>query len=216
MNVKSLIALAGVLTIGASALAQTSPAAPAAPKKEEAKKEMKKEEPKKEAAAAGKDIVETAMGTGMHNTLCAALKAAGWVEPLKGKGPFTVFAPTDEAFKKLGKTVDELLLPTNKDKLANILKYHVIQGAAVKSDEVVKMKESSATVQGSKIVIAVKEGKVMLNGAATVIKADVACSNGVIHVIDTVLMPPAAAEKKDDKKDGHGHGGGDHPAPKGK
>lgn len=191
MTIKSLLVCAGAMAMCASV----------ATAQDHGKKEQPAHSPAATApAAAGKDIVDTAMGTGMHNTLCAALKAAGWVEPLKGKGPFTVFAPTDEAFKKLGKTVDELMKPENKGKLANILKYHVIQGAAVKSDEVVKMKESSATVQGQKIVIAVKDGKVVLNGTATVTKADVTCSNGVIHVIDTVLIPADKDAKKEDAK----------------
>ncbi len=198
MNIKSLLVLAGALAISGSALAQEKKDAP---KPEPKKEEMKKDEKKAE----GKDIVDTAMGTGMHGTLCAALKAAGWVEPLKGKGPFTVFAPTDEAFKKLpAGELDKLLKPENKDKLANILKYHVIQGAAVMAKEVMTMKESKDTLQGSKITIAVKDNKVMLNGSATVVKADVACSNGVIHVIDSVLMPAAKKEegKKEESKKG--------------
>lgn len=200
MNIKTLLALTGAFALAGSCLAQKE-----APKSEPKKEEVKKAEPKKEEMKKdGKDIVETAMGTGMHATLCTALKAAGWVEPLKGKGPFTVFAPTDEAFKKLpAGTLDSLLKPENKDKLANILKYHVIQGAAVKSEEVVKMKESAATAQGQKITIAVKDGKVTLNGSANVTKADVVCSNGVIHVIDAVLMPKDDMKKDDMKKDDH-------------
>lgn len=215
MNVKTLIGLAGVLALSSAVVAQNATPAPSKDEKAPAKEQPKKEAapanpapvtapggPATTAPGAKLDIVDTAMSTKMHGTLCAALKAAGWVEPLKGKGPFTVFAPTDEAFKKLGKAVDDLLKPENKDKLANILKYHVIQGAAVSSADVMKMKESSKTVQGSVITITVKEGKVWLNGSAMVTKADVACSNGVIHVIDTVLMPAdKAPEKKDEKKD---------------
>lgn len=135
----------------------------------------------------GKDIVETAVAAGQFNTLAAALDAAGLVETLKGDGPFTVFAPTDEAFARLpAGTVEELLKPENRDKLTAILTYHVVPGK-VTSGKVVDLDEA-ATVNGAKIGIAVNGGSVMINDA-TVTKADVSASNGVIHVIDTVLMP---------------------------
>ena len=134
-----------------------------------------------------KDIVETAVGAGQFTTLAAALKAAGLVETLKGEGPFTVFAPTDAAFKKLpAGTVEGLLKPENKAKLTSILTYHVVASKAT-SKEVVKM-DSAKTVQGDTVAIKVKDGKVMVDDA-TVTTADVQASNGVIHVIDTVLMP---------------------------
>mgnify|MGYP000300709590 CR=1 FL=1 len=134
-----------------------------------------------------KDIVDTAVSTNMFNTLVAAVKAAGLVDTLKGEGPFTVLAPTDEAFAKLPKgTVETLLKPENKDMLVKILTYHVIPGKAEAAD-VMKMK-SAKTVQGKKVKIKVKNGAVMIN-KSKVIKADVQASNGVIHVIDTVLMP---------------------------
>lgn len=137
---------------------------------------------------ADKDIVETAVAAGKFNTLAAALKAAGWVEPLKGKGPFTVFAPTDEAFAKLpAGTVEMLLKPENKAKLAAILTYHVVAGS-VMADKVMGMK-SATTVNGQRVDIATKDGKVWIDGKATVVMADVKASNGVIHAIDTVLMP---------------------------
>jgi uncharacterized surface protein with fasciclin (FAS1) repeats len=134
-----------------------------------------------------KDIVDTAVSTGMFNTLVAAVKAAGLVDTLKGSGPFTVFAPTDEAFAKLpAGTVEKLLLPENKATLAKILTYHVVAGNAMAAD-VVKMK-SWKTVAGQDIWVKAKDGKVLINDA-NVIKADVGTSNGTIHVIDTVLMP---------------------------
>ncbi|MFN0011863.1 MAG: fasciclin domain-containing protein [Phycisphaerales bacterium] len=172
----------------------------------EKKAEPAKTEPvKAEKKAEGKTIAETAMGTGMHNTLVAALKAAGWVEPLKGNGPFTVFAPTDEAFAKLPKaTLDSLMEPQNKEKLANILKFHVIQGKAVKAETVVTMTESVPTLQGQTFKIMAKDGKVTIGNdvaMANVIKTDVICSNGVIHVIDTVLMPASDGGKTEGKKD---------------
>lgn len=137
-----------------------------------------------------KDIVDTAVGAGSFNTLVAAVKAAGLVDALKGEGPFTVLAPTDEAFAKLPKgTVETLLKPENKAKLAAILKYHVIKGA-VKAETVVGL-DSATSLQGSKIAIKVVDGKVMLNGKTQVVKTDIGCSNGVIHVIDSVIMPPA-------------------------
>lgn len=137
--------------------------------------------------AAAKDIVDTAVGAGQFKTLAAALTAAGLVDTLKGAGPFTVFAPTDEAFAKLPSgTVENLLKPENKDKLVAILTYHVVPGK-VTAAEVTKLTEAK-TVNGKAVKIAVKDGKVMIN-AATVAKADVMASNGVIHVIDTVIIP---------------------------
>jgi uncharacterized surface protein with fasciclin (FAS1) repeats len=134
-----------------------------------------------------KDIVDTAVGAGNFKTLVAAVKAADLVETLKGKGPFTVFAPTDEAFAKLPKeTLESLLKPENKKKLAAILTYHVVAGKVMAKD-VVKLTEAK-TVEGSSVKIAVKDGKVMVDGA-TVAKADIECANGVIHVIDTVIIP---------------------------
>lgn len=134
------------------------------------------------------DIVTTAMNAGTFNTLAAALKAAGLVDTLKGEGPFTVFAPTDEAFKKLpAGTVETLLKPENKDKLVSILTYHVVPGA-VKAEKVVGL-TNATTVNGQRVDIAVKGGKVMLDGKATVTATDVKASNGVIHVIDTVILP---------------------------
>lgn len=138
-------------------------------------------------AAGTKDIVDTAVGAGNFKTLAAALQAAGLVDTLKGAGPFTVFAPTDEAFAKLpAGTVEDLLKPENKQKLISILTYHVVPGA-VMSGDVAKLHEAK-TVNGQEVKIMAEDGKVMV-GDATVTKADIQCSNGVIHVIDTVLLP---------------------------
>lgn len=130
------------------------------------------------------DIVETAVSAGSFKTLAAALDAAGLVDTLKGKGPFTVFAPTDAAFAKLPKGTVEALLK-DKDKLTAILTYHVVAGE-VKAADVVKL-DKAKTVQGQEVSIEAGDG-VMINDAK-VVKADVDCSNGVIHVIDTVLLP---------------------------
>ena len=139
------------------------------------------------AAAAEKDIVDTAVAAGQFNTLAAALKAAGLVETLKGAGPFTVFAPTDEAFAKLpAGTVEDLLKPENKEKLVAILTYHVVPAKATSKD--VAGMSSAKTVNGKEVTIKTDGAHVMINDA-TVAKADVMASNGVIHVIDTVLMP---------------------------
>jgi uncharacterized surface protein with fasciclin (FAS1) repeats len=139
------------------------------------------------ARAQGKDIVDTAVAAGQFKTLAAALTAAGLIETLKGSGPFTVFAPTDEAFAKLPKgTVEELLKPENKAKLTAVLTYHVVSGKVMAAD-VVKM-TSGKTVQGGSIAIASRGGKVLIDNA-TVVKADIGASNGVIHVVDSVLMP---------------------------
>ncbi len=139
------------------------------------------------AGAAKKDIVDTAVSAGQFNTLVAAAKAAGLVGTLKGKGPFTVFAPTDAAFKKLPKgTVATLLKPENKAKLAAILTYHVVPGK-VMSGDIAGKKLQAASVQGQKISIDATNG-VKVDGA-NVVKADIATSNGVIHVIDAVILP---------------------------
>jgi transforming growth factor-beta-induced protein len=139
------------------------------------------------AADAKKDIVDTAVAAGSFKTLVAAVKAAGLVETLKGEGPFTVFAPTDEAFAKLPKgTVEDLLKPENKAKLAAILTYHVVAGKVMAAD-VVKL-TGAKTVQGQSVKIAVADGKVKVDGA-NVVKTDIVTSNGVIHVIDSVILP---------------------------
>jgi len=133
------------------------------------------------------DIVDTAVGAGSFKTLVAAIQAAGLVDTLKGDGPFTVFAPTDEAFAKLPKgTVERLLKPENKAKLQAILTYHVIAGK-VKSADVVRL-TGAKTVQGQQVDIKVADGKVMVDGA-NVVKTDIETSNGVIHVIDSVILP---------------------------
>ena len=141
--------------------------------------------------ADAKDIVDTAAGAGDFKTLVAAVQAAGLVETLKGPGPFTVFAPTDAAFAKLPPgTVESLLEPKNKDKLVAVLTYHVVP-AKVMAADVVKLTEAP-TVQGAKAKVKVEDGRVMIDNAK-VVKTDIATSNGVIHVIDAVLLPP---EKK--------------------
>jgi len=134
-----------------------------------------------------KDIVETAMAAGSFNTLAKALKAADLVDTLKGQGPFTVFAPTDEAFAKLpAGTLNDLLKPENKQKLQRILSYHVVPGR-VSSTDVVKLRTAKA-VSGDIIDINANGGTVRVDNAR-VVKADIAASNGVIHVIDSVIIP---------------------------
>lgn len=138
--------------------------------------------------APSKDIVETAVAAGQFNTLVKAVEAAGLVDTLKSPGPFTVFAPTDAAFAKLpAGTLDDLLKPENKEKLKAILLYHVVPGK-VTARQAMKLHEAK-TAEGKELKISTKGGKVMVNNA-TVIKPDVMATNGVIHVIDTVLLPP--------------------------
>ncbi|MEY2715188.1 MAG: hypothetical protein RIT24_1531, partial [Planctomycetota bacterium] len=138
-------------------------------------------------ATAKSTIVETAVAAGSFKTLVAAVQAAGLVDTLNGTGPFTVFAPTDEAFAKLpAGTLEMLLKPENKAKLAAILTYHVVPGA-VKAADVVKLK-NAGTVNGQRVDIKVDGAKVQVDGA-NVVTTDIACSNGVIHVIDTVILP---------------------------
>ncbi len=133
------------------------------------------------------DIVDTAVAAGSFTTLVAAVKAAGLVETLKGAGPFTVFAPTDDAFKKLpAGTVETLLKPENKGKLVDLLKFHVVSGHVSSKDA---MGVSSAkSLLGKDLKIAPMNGGLSVGGGM-VIKADIECSNGVIHVVDSVLMP---------------------------
>ncbi len=136
-----------------------------------------------------KTVVEIAAGNKDFSTLVAAVKAAGLVETLSGKGPFTVFAPTNEAFAKLPKgTVEELLKPENKEKLTAILTYHVVAGKVMAADAIKLDGKMAKTVNGQEIAIKVMDGKVKINDA-TVTAVDIVGSNGVIHVIDTVLLP---------------------------
>jgi uncharacterized surface protein with fasciclin (FAS1) repeats len=141
------------------------------------------------AEKGAKDIVATAVAAGNFKTLAKALETAGLVETLQGKGPFTVFAPTDEAFAKLG---DEKISELLKDKktLTDILLYHVVKGKVTAADVVKLEGKGAKTVEGKEVLIKVDGKDVMLNGKSKVIKADIKCSNGIIHVIDTVLLPP--------------------------
>jgi len=142
-----------------------------------------------QAGITDNDIVEVATAAGTFNTLLAAATAADLVDALKSDGPFTVFAPTDEAFAKLPEgTVETLLLPENKDQLRAVLLYHVVEGK-VTSEEVVNL-TSAPTLQGDSVDISVKMGKVYIDNAE-VIAADVEASNGIIHVIDAVILPSA-------------------------
>jgi uncharacterized surface protein with fasciclin (FAS1) repeats len=136
------------------------------------------------------DIIDTALSAGRFSTLAAALGAAGLIEALKGDGPFTVFAPTDEAFSKIpSETLSELLQPENKAKLTAILTYHVVSGR-VTADEVSNL-ESATSLQGQTLKISTKDG-IKINDAK-VLTPDVQATNGVIHIIDAVLIPSAAA-----------------------
>jgi transforming growth factor-beta-induced protein len=145
--------------------------------------------PSDDAAMETKDIVDTAVADGRFTTLVAAVTAAGLVDTLKGEGPFTVFAPTDDAFAALpAGTLDSLLLPENKQKLTDILLYHVVSGKVMAADVVGLT--SAPTVLGKDISVKVQDGKVYLNDTVQVIITDIETSNGVIHVIDAVLLPP--------------------------
>jgi uncharacterized surface protein with fasciclin (FAS1) repeats len=185
------LAAALVLPMAASAVADECPVAAAqkAQAKAHAKAQAKAHVQTVALNADRKDIVDTAVGAGSFKTLVAAVQAAGLVETLKGAGPFTVFAPTDEAFAKLpAGTVESLLKPENKEKLVAVLTYHVVPGKVMAAD-VVKLTEAP-TVQGSKAKVKVVDGTVMIDNAK-VVKTDIETSNGVIHVIDAVILPPA-------------------------
>jgi uncharacterized surface protein with fasciclin (FAS1) repeats len=192
----AVLAFAGLAIAAEPAKTPAAPAAPAKPAAPAA------------TPAVTLDIVDTAAANKDFSTLVTAIKAAGLVDALKGKGPFTVFAPTNAAFEKLPKgTLESLLKPENKEKLGEILKFHVIP-ASVMAADVVKMggKESSKTLQGSSFMIEVKDGKVSIgskDNMAGVTATDIKTSNGVIHVIDAVILPPAKAEpKKEETKKG--------------
>lgn len=185
------LAAALVLPMAASAVADECPVAAAQKAKAMAQAKAQAQAHVQTVAfnADRKDIVDTAVGAGSFKTLVAAVQAAGLVETLKGAGPFTVFAPTDEAFAKLpAGTVESLLKPENKEKLVAVLTYHVVPGKVMAAD-VVKLTEAP-TVQGSKAKVKVADGTVMIDNAK-VVKTDIETSNGVIHVIDAVILPPA-------------------------
>jgi uncharacterized surface protein with fasciclin (FAS1) repeats len=180
---KIVLPIAAIALLGAACSGETAPATPAPTPTAEAP-------PPAPAAAEAKDIVDTAVGAGQFTTLVSAVQAAGLESTLRGAGPFTVFAPTDAAFAALpAGTVEDLLKPENKEKLTAILTYHVLP-AEVMSSAVAGQTLEPATVQGAKLKVdGSTAGKVMV-GDATVVTADVDASNGVIHVIDKVLMPP--------------------------
>jgi uncharacterized surface protein with fasciclin (FAS1) repeats len=136
------------------------------------------------------DIIDTAVAAGSFKTLAAAVTAAGLVPTLKGAGPFTVFAPTDDAFAKLPAGTVEALL-ADLPKLTSILTYHVVAGKVMASDVMTMDGKSATTVNGAEVAISTNDG-VHLDGLSKVVTTDIECSNGVIHVIDTVLMPPSA------------------------
>jgi len=142
-----------------------------------------------QSQAQSKDIVDLAAGNENLSTLVAAVKAGGLVETLKSDGPFTVFAPTNEAFAALPEgTLEMLLMPENKDKLVAILTYHVVAGKVMSSD--LSNGQKAATVQGESVMVDISYGNVKISGAK-VVAADVAASNGVVHVIDKVILPPS-------------------------
>merc|ERR1712022_26465 len=147
--------------------------------------DMGEEEPAKQS----KNIVQLAVGTPSLSTLVSAVKAASLVDALSGTGPFTVFAPTNKAFEKVPtKVLSALLEPANKAKLQELLKYHVAAGD-VKSG-MLKDGQKVSTLEGSELTVSIKDGIVRLNGVAEVVQGDVVASNGVVHVVDAVLVPP--------------------------
>ena len=175
------------LTAGVAALLLASPAAVACDTC--GCKDAAHDEAHATAADHQHDIVDTAVEAEGFSTLVAAVKAAGLVETLKGDGPFTVFAPTDEAFEKVDKaTLESLLKPENKKKLAAILTYHVVPGKVLAADVVTLDGQEVETVNGAKAAISI-DGETVSVAGAKVVKTDIECTNGVIHVIDSVMMP---------------------------
>jgi uncharacterized surface protein with fasciclin (FAS1) repeats len=179
---KNIITILVALAIGTTTFTACSNAVT---KTTDAKPETVTEEPMN--APAAKDVVDVAIGSPDHTTLVAAVKAAGLVETLKGAGPFTVFAPTNSAFAALpAGTVDGLLKPEQKSALTGVLTYHVVSGAVKSGD--LKDGQKVKTLQGEELLVSIKDGKVMINGA-NVTAADLTATNGVVHVLDGVLMP---------------------------
>lgn len=187
ISIVRLAALTSALALAACGGASEPAATPETPETPETPASTPATDAPAAEATQSKDIVDTAVAAGSFKTLAAALQAAGLVDTLKGEGPFTVFAPTDEAFAKLpAGTVDDLLKPENKEKLKKVLTYHVVPGK-VTAEQAAKT-PSAKTVQGSDLTLKSEGGAVMVNGAK-VTQADIACSNGVIHVIDAVVLP---------------------------
>jgi uncharacterized surface protein with fasciclin (FAS1) repeats len=188
MYIKKLTLLAmAAITMASMVACNNDEAAKTAEATPPAKEEAAPATPTTPAPEAPKDVVDIAIGSADHSTLVTAVKAAGLVETLKGAGPFTIFAPTNAAFAALpAGTVDGLLKPEKKADLANILTYHVAAGAVKSSD--LKDGQKIKTVQGGELTVAIKDGKVTINGA-NVTTADLTGSNGVIHVIDAVILP---------------------------
>lgn len=181
------LAIVGFTACGPSAEEKAAAAAQATADSTAAAQEMQDSIAAAEAAAMPKDIVAVAMAAGNFNTLATALQAAGLVETLQGAGPYTVFAPTDEAFAKLpAGTVENLLKPENKEQLVKILTYHVVSGKVMAAD-VAGITEAT-TVNGKKAKVTASDAGVMID-KANVTGTDIEASNGVIHVIDQVLMP---------------------------
>ncbi len=178
--------LAAGLVLAACMPVQPAPAAEQAPAAEATPTEAAA--PAEEAAPA--DIVDTAVAAGSFNTLVAAVQAAGLVETLKGEGPFTVFAPTDEAFAALPEGTVDGLLADPEGALTDVLLYHVVPGKVMAADVVGLSGQEVATVGGGMLLVII-EGETVMIGDATVVTADVEASNGVIHIIDSVLVPPA-------------------------
>lgn len=177
----SFIAIAGLSIFSLAACNNSETKTPETPMADSMKEAVV------ETPTAPKDIVDIAIGSPDHTTLVAAVTAAGLVETLKGAGPFTVFAPTNAAFAALpAGTVEGLLKPENKDALTKILTYHVVAGAVKAAD--LKDGQKVKTLQGEELTVSIKDGKVMINGA-NVTAADLTGTNGVVHVIDAVLMP---------------------------
>ncbi len=177
----SLIAIAGISAMSLTACNSSETKTEEMPMADSVKQETMA------PPATAKDIVDIAIGSPDHTTLVAAVTAAGLVETLKGAGPFTVFAPTNAAFAALpAGTVEGLLKPESKDALTKILTYHVVAGAVKAAD--LKDGQKVKTLQGEELTVSIKDGKVMINGA-TVTAADLEGTNGVVHVIDAVLMP---------------------------
>jgi uncharacterized surface protein with fasciclin (FAS1) repeats len=196
LNFKMFAAAALATTLSATPVfAQCTKASGDAAARASGYQQMSYSSPQQSAPARARgDIIDVAVGAGSFNTLAAALGAAGLVDTLKGKGPFTVFAPTDAAFAKLpAGTVENLLKPENRAQLVSILTYHVVPGD-IRASQLLGRVTPATTVQGGRVSVNGQGGRVRVNGVS-VINADVLASNGVIHVIDTVLMPPTQASQ---------------------
>ncbi|MGD9689241.1 MAG: fasciclin domain-containing protein [Phycisphaerales bacterium] len=216
---RRLMSVMVVLAAGAALAPQAARGAPAARESRVSQPDSGGATPAGGGKTSPKDLAQAAKDSGKHVKLCEAIKSAGFEATLREKGSFTFFAPTDDAIRKLpAGTWESWMKPENKPELQRVLKYHVIKGVAMKVDDFKSIAETRPTLHGGKLKIAVKGGRVWLNGKASIVKSEPPCTNGELHVIDAVLLPPPEKQQPEKKDQGEKPGkDADKPgAPKGR